>query len=210
MAFHETRFPDDISRGSGGGPERRVDIVTLRSGFEERNAIWADSRRSYDASLGIRDIDDLYEVIHFFEGRRGKLHGFRWKDWSDWKSCPPGDPVSAVDQVIGTGDGVNKIFQAKKIYSAGANEWTRDIKKLVTGSVRVSVNNVEKTITTDFTVDYNTGVITFVTAPPNTHTVKAGFEFDVPVRFNIDKLDISLEGFEAGSLPQIDIMEIRV
>ena len=63
MAFHEVRFPDDISRGARGGPERRTQVVELASGDEERNASWADSRRRYDAAYGIRRADDLAAVV---------------------------------------------------------------------------------------------------------------------------------------------------
>lgn len=210
MAFHETRFPDDISEGSTGGPERRTDVITLRSGFEQRNAVWANSRRRYDASLGIRDINDLYTVIEFFEARRGQLHGFRWKDWTDYKSGNPRSIVSSNDQVIGTGDGTTTQFQLKKIYSPGDDQWVREIKKPVPGTVRVGVNSVELTIVAQFNVDVTTGVVTFITPPANGHVITAGFQFDVPVRFASDALSLSVDAFEAGSLPQIEIMEIRV
>ena len=86
MAFHEVRFPDNISRGARGGPERRTQIVELASGDEERNASWANSRRRYDVAYGIRRADDLATVVAFFEARNGRLHGFRFKDWGDYKS----------------------------------------------------------------------------------------------------------------------------
>ena len=105
MAFHEVRFPDDISRGARGGPERRTQVVELASGDEERNASWANSRRRYDAAYGIRRADDLAAVIAFFEARNGRLHGFRWKDWGDYRSGLPSAPVTPIDQALGTGDG---------------------------------------------------------------------------------------------------------
>ena len=95
MAFHEVRFPDDISRGARGGPERRTQVVELASGDEERNASWADSRRRYDAAYGIRRADDLAAVVAFFEARNGRLHGFRWKDWGDWQLRPAVDAGDA-------------------------------------------------------------------------------------------------------------------
>ena len=105
MAFHEVRFPDDISRGARGGPERRTQIVELASGDEERNASWAGSRRRYDVAYGIRRADQLAAVVAFFEARNGRLHGFRYKDWADWKSCLPSETPASTDQPIGTGDG---------------------------------------------------------------------------------------------------------
>ena len=94
VAFHEVRFPTAIAFGASGGPERRTDIVTLGSGFEERNSRWADSRRRYNAGYGVRTLDDLHVVLAFFEERRGRLYGFRWLDRIDWKSCAPGLPTT--------------------------------------------------------------------------------------------------------------------
>ena len=208
MAFHEVRFPEDISKGSSGGPERRTDIVTLRSGFEQRNTIWADSRRSYDASLGIRDIDELYDVIEFFEGRMGMLHGFRWKDWADYKSGAPGTATTAFDVQIGVGTGAQTTFQLRKNYVSGLQTYSRVINKPVAGTVKIARNGTE--IFTGWTVDTTTGIVTFSVAPTAGHAIQAGFEFDVPVRFNMDKMTINMEAFEAGSAPAVDIIEIRV
>lgn len=210
MAFHEVQFPTDISAGSSGGPERLTDVVTLRSGHEQRNTIWANSRQRYDASMGIRNVDKLYETVEFFEARRGRLHGFRWKDWKDYKSKSPRSVVAFNDQQIGTGTGVLTTFQLSKTYSATSNPWVRNITKPVSGTVLIGKAGVQQTITTQFTVDTTTGIVTFLAAPANGQVITAGFEFDVPVRFDIDFLNVSLEAFEAGNLPQIDILEIRV
>ena len=100
MSFHEVRFPADLSFGAMGGPERRTDVVELSSGFEERNSPWAHSRRRYDAGLGLRGLDDIEQLLAFFEARHGQLYGFRWKDWADYRSCRPSGTVSPGDQVI--------------------------------------------------------------------------------------------------------------
>jgi len=114
MSFHDTRFPTGISRAASGGPERRTDVVALGSGAEERNARWADSRHSYNAGYGVKSLNDLHAVIAFFEERRGRLHGFRWRDPTDWKSCPPEAAPTALDQDIGLGDGLSVLFQLSK------------------------------------------------------------------------------------------------
>ncbi len=128
MAFHELRFPAGISLGATGGPERRTEIVVLGSGAEERNSRWADSKRSYNAGYGIKRVDDLHAVVAFFEERRRRLHGLRWKDWSDYKSCAPGASNSPLDQAIGTGDGANAAFQLVKTYGSACAPWTRTIR----------------------------------------------------------------------------------
>jgi uncharacterized protein (TIGR02217 family) len=207
MAFHEVRFPDNISRGARGGPERRTQIVELASGDEERNASWANSRRRYDVAYGIRRADDLAAVVAFFEARNGRLHGFRFKDWADYKSGLPSQAVTPTDQQIGTGTGSLQSFQLSKRYTSGAQTWVRTITKPVAGTVRVALGMVEQM--SGWTLDTATGVITFTTAPANGVIVRAGFEFDVPVRFDSDTLDVTLDFERLGSITSIPLLEIR-
>ena len=207
MAFHEVRFPDNISRGARGGPERRTQIVELASGDEERNASWANSRRRYDVAYGIRRADDLAAVVAFFEARNGRLHGFRFKDWADYKSSLPSQPIAPTDQQIGTGTGSQQSFQLSKRYISGAQTWVRTIGKPATGTVRVALGMVEQM--SGWTVDTTTGVITFATAPTGGVIVRAGFEFDVPVRFDSDTLDVTLDFERLGSITAIPLLEIR-
>jgi len=207
MAFLEVRFPDDISRGARGGPERRTQIVELASGGEERNASWANSRRRYDAAYGIRRADDLAAVVAFFEARNGRLYGFRWKDWADFKSCLPSQTPAATDQTTGTGDGTTTAFQLVKSYVSGAQTWTRMITKPVAGTVLVAIDGVEQT--TGWSVDTTTGLITFTAAPAAGSVITAGFEFDVPVRFDTDTLDVTLDIERLGSITSIPLIEVR-
>ena len=205
--FHEIRFPDDISRGARGGPERRTTIVELASGDEERNASWANSRRRYDVSYGIRRADDLAKVVAFFEARNGRLHGFRFKDWSDYRSCLPSQIPAATDQLIGTGDGTTTTFQLVKRYASGEQIWMRAITRPVAGSVTVALNGVPQEM--GWSVDPATGVVSFTAAPGNGVAITAGFEFDVPVRFDSDALDVTLDIERLGSITSIPLLEIR-
>ena len=211
MPFHEIRFPTAISFGASGGPERRTDIVVLGSGYEERNQRWADSRRRYDAGYGVKSLDDLETVIAFFEERRGRLHGFRWKDHADFKSCTASASPAASDQPIGTGDGMTAAFQLVKRYGSSFAPWTREIKKPVMGTL-LAVDGAAKVEGTDFTCDTTSGIITFEAGsiPASGAVVTAGFEFDVPARFDTDQLKINLDGFRHGSIPSIPIVEIRI
>ncbi|HHN73575.1 MAG TPA: TIGR02217 family protein [Thermopetrobacter sp.] len=207
MAFSEVRFPDDISRNARGGPERRTQIVELASGDEERNASWANSRRRYDAAYGIRRADDLAAVVAFFEARNGRLYGFRWKDWADYKSCLPSQTPAATDQTIGTGDGAKTAFQLVKTYTSGSQSWTRTIAKPVAGTVTLAVDGTVQS--SGWSVDTTTGLITFTNAPANGAAVTAGFEFDVPVRFDTDQLDVTLDIERLGSITSIPLIEVR-
>ncbi len=208
MAFDDIRFPVAVSRGATGGPERRTDIVVLGSGAEERNSRWADSRRRYNAGFGVKSLDDIHDVVRFFEERRGRLHGFRWKDHMDFKSCAPGETVSALDQQIGTGTGSLASFALVKRYGTGLRDYVRAITKPVPGSVVVAVDGIAAAA---FSVNALTGIVTFEAGslPAPGAIVTAGFHFDVPARFDSDQLRINFSHFAAGDIPDIPVVEIR-
>jgi uncharacterized protein (TIGR02217 family) len=210
MDFHEVRFPANLSFGSVGGPERRTEVVTLANGFEERNTPWAHSRRRYDAGVSMRSLDDVETLIAFFEARRGQLYGFRWKDWADFKSCAPNSQPHYEDQVIGTGDGDTAVFQLSKSYKSGGFSYVRPIQKPVKGSVRIGIHGDPLTETIHYEVDETTGLVTFATPPDIGAEVTAGFEFDVPVRFDIDRIQVSVASFKAGDVPNVPVVEVRV
>ncbi|WP_101068947.1 DUF2460 domain-containing protein [Roseovarius salinarum] len=210
MGFHEVRFPANLSFGSVGGPERRTDVVTLANGFEERNTPWAHSRRRYDAGVAMRSLDDIETLIAFFEARRGQMHGFRWKDWSDYKSGAALAEPAFEDQVIATGDDVTASFQLVKTYRSGAHTYERPIAKPVAGTVRIGLEGDAQQAGIHYTVDPATGVVTFAHPPNAGVRVTAGFEFDVPVRFDTDRIQTSVASFQAGDVPNVPIVEVRV
>ncbi len=210
MAFHETRFPANLSFGALGGPERRTEIVELANGHEERNSPWAASRRRYDAGTGLRALDDLEALIAFFEARHGMLHGFRWKDWGDYRSAPASQAITAFDQLIALGDGEQVTFQLRKTYASGAEEYHREIRKPVAGTVLAGVGADALTPGEDFTVDVTTGLVTFIRPPDAGAELRAGFEFDVPVRFDTDLIQLSVASFKAGEVPKVPVVEVRI
>lgn len=208
--FHEIRFPLDVALGSRGGPVRRTEVVTLASGREHRNSRWADSRRRYDAGLGIRTLDALAAVLAFFEERRGRLYGFRFHDRADHRSGLPSAEPTPFDQTLGTGDGAQTAFPLIKTYGAGHAPYRRAIAKPVAGSVRVAVAGVERVPEVDFSCDPATGLVVFAEPPPPGVAISAGYRFDVPVRFDTDELEIDFAAFEAGEIPRIPLIEILV
>ena len=209
-AFHEVRFPLDIALGSRGGPERRTDIVLTGSGREERNARWLNSRRRYEAGYGVKTLAAIQAVVDFFEERRGRLYGFRWRDRLDYKSCGPAGTLAPGDQLLGVGTGAQAAFQLVKTYGAAFAPYARVINKPVDLSVRVAVAGIEKAASVDFDVDATTGVVTFRAGriPAASAAVTAGFLFDVPARFDTDFLEVDLPAFEAGVIPRVPIIEI--
>ena len=209
MAFHDIRFPSNLSFGSLGGPERRTEIVTLASGHEERNTPWAQARRRYDAGLGLRSLDDVERLIAFFEARQGMLHGFRWKDWADFKSCPASRDVSALDQSLGFGDGARVGFGLTKTYVSGDWQTARQITRPVAGTVRVGVGGTELTEGEGWTLDQASGAVALRVQPAVGAEVTVGFEFDVPVRFDTDLIQVSVASFQAGDVPKVPVIEVR-
>ena len=198
MSFHEIRLPDNVERGARGGPAFNTTVIQLASGFEQRNGEWQFARHTFDIGYGIDDKEAYQAVQEFFLARRGRLFGFRFKDWSDYV---------ATTQPIGTGDGVLTQFQLSKTYSDAGGTYNRPITKPVSGTVRVFEDGVE---TMDFTVDTTTGVVTMNTAPALNVAMTATFEFDVPVRFETDEQTVQLSWEDAGSISAIQLVELRV
>lgn len=210
MNFHEVRFPTSLSFGSIGGPERRTEIITLSNGFEERNSPWSQSRRRYDAGMGMRSLDDLAAVFEFFETRSGQLFGFRWKDWSDFKSCAPSEEIEPTNQVIGVGDELETKFQLIKNYRSGTTVHQRTISKPVENLVKIAIAGDEFFEGTHFSIEYETGTVVFETPPSEGAEITAGFQFDVPVRFDTDRIECSVGAFSAGEIPSVPVVEVRV
>ncbi len=183
--------------------------MTLASGREHRNGRWADSRRRYEAGFGMRGLDALHAVLAFFEERRGRLYGFRFRDRVDSRSGPPGRPIGPLDQPLGTGDGATASFPLLKTYGSGFAPYRRRIAKPVAGSVRVAVAGREVE-PGGFACDPTTGLVTFAAGqvPPPGAAVTAGFSFDVPVRFDTDALTVDLAAFTAGEIPRVPLVEI--
>lgn len=206
MSFHETRLPARLAFGSTGGVERRTEVVTLASGYERRSTPWVAGRRRYLIGANLRSLDDMAALTDFFEARRGRLYGFRFRDFADFRSCAPGATPGPLDQSLGEGDGSRTAFALVKRYGEGDYGWVRTIAKPVAGTVRVAVDDVE---VEDFEVDPTTGVVTLAVTPAEGATVTAGFEFDTPVRFDADRIEVTLESFDAGRMAAVPLIEVR-
>ncbi|MEM9740399.1 MAG: DUF2460 domain-containing protein [Pseudomonadota bacterium] len=200
--FHDVRFPMAIAFGAVGGPERRTQILELASGGEHRNAVWSGSRRRFDVGGAIQSLDELHDIVAFFEARRGPLHGFRFRDFTDDRSGSPDQALSALDQTLGTGDGVQAEFPLVKMYG----DVVRRILKPVPGSVVVGLDGATQSL--GFQVDHATGTIVFGAPPAIGSTISAGFEFDCPVRFASDRIEASLEGVGTGRIAKVELIEL--
>lgn len=284
MSFLESpRFPEQLGRGSGGGPGYRTQINETISGREYRDVKWSYPRHRYNAANAVRTHAELEEILAFFHACMGRGYGFRFKDWLDYKSCLLAGTPTAVDQALGGGDGTTLTFQLVKTYTRGALSLVRQIKKPVDGTVLVGVSGVAQP--SRWSVDITTGIVTFAaniqkavtaatpanpvrltvgshglatgdtvylsgftgdwaalnglrkavakidsniisvpvdgsgfaayvsggqidTVPQAGEAVTAGFEFDVPCRFDTDELEITLELCRHGDV-DIPIVETK-
>jgi len=200
MAFIETRFPTDIAYGSAGGPEYSTDIVITHGGYEKRNANWAAARARYNVAHGVKTQAQLDTLIAFFRARKGRADGFRFKDWSDYQ---------AVDEYLGEGDGQNTEFQLQKHYTSGSVTEVRAISKPVSGTLQVYIDGVLQAGSA-YNASYSNGIVEFDEAPQEGAIITASFEFDVPVRFDTDRLSATLDNYGSHSWNDIPLIEIRV
>lgn len=203
-AFHDVRLPFAISLGAVGGPERLTEITRLTSGREHRNTPWQHSRRRWDIGIAVQHIDDVQELIAFFEARRGRFHSFRFRDPLDHKSASASQAITALDQALGTGDGSRVRFDLSKHYESGGQVWRRPITRPLAETVEVAVDGA----VTPVSLDVMTGECRFAEPPAAGAVITAGFEFDCVVRFDTDRLDIALDHVRAGQVPAIALVEV--
>lgn len=205
MTFHDVQLPSDVEKGSGGGPEFNTIVLPLATGFEKRNIQWSQARAKYNIGYGIQTKANFTLVLDFFYARFGRAHSFRFKDWGDFEMAR---------QVIGATDGSTATFQVFKRYTSGALDYDRTIEKIVLDSESVWVNNVSITEgggAGEYALNDLTGVLTLgaTLAAQSGTDVEVLCEFDVPVRFDVDKFDVTLETFDAGAIPNLPVIEVR-
>ena len=204
QAFDDVLYPLALGRDAGVSAEFSTSVAVTASGHERRGSQWSDARLHFDVGPGIRSEAELGTLIAFFRARRGAARGFRLCDPFDFSSHGMTGVPAAGDQLIGIGDGLAARFRLCKRYD-GPEPQERPITRPRTGSVAVSVDGVA---VTEWALEAG-GWIVFATAPPVGSEVRAGFLFDVPVRFASDRLDVTGAAFAAGEAPSVPLVEIR-
>ncbi|MFC4353049.1 DUF2460 domain-containing protein [Fodinicurvata halophila] len=210
--FDDVAFPLALARGSEGGPEFSTAIVETASGREQRNQNRAAARLRFNAARGLRSAADRDLLMDFFYARRGRARAFPLRDWADYKSCPTTQAVSPTDQLLGHGDGVRRRFALVKRYGAGAASYQRRITLPQVDSLRVALDGVEvdgAEVTAGWSVDRLAGELVFDSAPAAGVELRAGFIFDVPVRFDSDRLEVSWlapGGHEVAEVPLVEVI----
>jgi hypothetical protein len=233
--FHNTRFPLQISFGAVGGPEFFTMVSTSGGGHEQRDVKWTNARRKWDVAHGLKDQEDLDELMAFFLARQGKGYPYRFRDWIDFCSdmtnligadagygspedpdtLPPIGvltPVTVLDVDGDVPDGIEVDFQLRKTYDGGGGiTVSRDVTHPVSDvdGVRIFIDAVEQDNPTDYSYDDETGIVTFTSAPGVGEVVTADFFFDVPVRFDVDAMPVSITHFDTHDWDAIDVIELR-
>ena len=209
MAFHDVRLDPQISHGAKGGPSWRTTVITTGSGFESRNSEWARPKAKWDVSHILESAQKRADLLAFFHARRGSAHGFRFKDWIDYY-VGMGFPNGVIEytgyQQFATGNGSATTFQLTKTYSDGGGSFVRKITRPVSGTVKIYVGGVLQA--SGVTINYSTGVVTFASAPANAALIQWAGQFDVPVRFMSDEMDIDILCPTYGEWGSIGIVEI--
>lgn len=217
MAFYEHRLPTDIERRTLGGPQFSTSVLFTESGFEKRNINWSKIRGRWDISSALmyenkpsgETRTDVEAIRSLFAAQEGRAHGFRFKDFGDFNIGDFANPTTD-NQSIGTGDTVETVFQVFKTYTFGAITYDRNpITRIVSGAVAVLLDDVVKSDPGDYSIDLDTGLITFTSPPGGSVDVQVALEYDNPVRFDIDHLEISEELASLGAIPSIPLVELR-
>lgn len=202
MAFDEVQFPAGISRGATGGPTFQTVVITTASGAEQRIALWERGRAVWDVSHALRTPAQAHELLSFFLARQGRLRGFRFKDWADYSTDQPVPGMKFTTAALSS-----TTFQLQRTYSSGGQTYTRKVTKPVAGTVRLYDTGGQE-ITTGWTLNAATGVVTFAVAPGFTPTWRG--EYDVPARFDVDQMQMTLDDAEIRSWERIPIVEVLV
>lgn len=205
-AFDDVAFPLEIGLDAEVSATFSTEVVTTSSGHEQRNASWASGRLRFDAGPGVRSESDVQTLLDFFRARRGAAKAFRFADPFDHSSHLMTGAPAPADVMIGTGDGVQTEFELVKLYGGGPDAERRRITRPRPGSLRLAVGGEEQA--TGWLLA-DKGVVSFDVAPTPGARITAGFLFDVPVRFESDRLDVSAHGFAAGAVPHVPLIEVR-
>lgn len=208
--FDNVNFPIAIGREASVQTEFSTAVVESASGHEQRMIDWSNARMRFDAGPGVRSEEDVTALIAFFRARQGRAKVFRFRDPFDGSSSSDGSPVTPFDQPLGTGTGLATRFGLAKYYGGEGAVHTdaqrRPVTRPVPGTIRVGVDGVEMT---SGWVDFGMGVVMFDEAPPKGAVITVGFEYDVPVRFASDVLEVSRATFRAGEIPSVPLIEVR-
>lgn len=172
MAFIDTRLNSRYRYGFVGGPAWNTLDIRMASGKSRRKKQWAMPHHRYTANYATLNEAEKNQLLHAFMVSGGAFAAFRFKDWNDY---------TAIDEVIGTGDGTSSPMQLVKTYVFGPSSFTRTITLPLNAVLRDEDGN-----TLTVTVDPLTGLVTPASPWPSSKDISWTGEFDVRVKFKDD------------------------
>ena len=213
MTFHNVRLPTGYQYSSQFGAGFQTVIQQTASGHEVRIARQSQGKHRFRLRKQLQGNAEMAALKDFGVRMRGALDSFRVKDVSDFTTAADGVSAHLITDVqIGNGDGSKQAYQLVKWYNFGlTGAYPRTMTLPVAGTVLVAVGAAPQTLGVDFTLTDPGGVITFTVAPGLGVPITAGFEFDVPARFEktMDQwTSISSDGTNLWSLPTLDLVEV--
>lgn len=202
-------FPEAISYGASGGPEFSTNVVRGRSGREARNINWQHPLRRWEVGRYAYDQGLITELLAFWHVVAGRAYSFRFRDWTDHAAggqdgpdgFEVGTPVS-----IGTGNGTATTFQLVKSYAFGGQTYSRTIRKPMSGAKIYLAGVLQES---GYTINSETGVVTFTTAPSNGVAVAWAGMFWIEARFDSDAPGFTFESLSSVEMPSIMVQEVR-
>lgn len=193
------RLPEQLEAGASAKPRYSTEIVSTDGGWEVRNSRWAYPKHEFSFSLspGTKDDEWLTVFRNLFYAAGGSAEAFLFKHWSDFEG---------LDEEIGTGDGIETEFQLVKNYTAGAITRERKITRPVEDTVVIFADSV---VVPGASVDYSTGIVTITPAPALNVKITADFEFDIPVRFEDDEIELLGLTHDLDQPVSLVLLEVR-
>ena len=207
--FHFTNLPTMLAYGAVSVAAFATDVVTNGSGHEYRNGLWSKPRRNYRLAGGPRPFDELISLQEFFEARRGRLHGFMWRDWADNSTAQAGAELSNADTMLVASDSALKHFVFTKLYGDGDTQYRRKILLPDADTILLARDGAALTRNRDFTFEQQSGEIVLETPLDSASRLTGGCQFYIPVRFDIDALHIERLGEKLGRTDDIPLVELR-
>jgi len=217
--FRDVYIPDDVPGFPClSSPRFNTRIPTVDSGAEGVNQRWESPLYAFSLPQAVREHDVFEQIRDHWLIMRGPAHTFPFRDPLDFASVPLQEPnevptISGMDQTLGVGDGINRDFQLVKKYTRGGFDYIRTIYHPVLSTVIVTVNGVDPGTLQDpltYTVDRLTGVVQFTPAPNPSAVIRAGFLYDVEVRFESDNaFDGILHTFHISGFADLNFVEVR-
>lgn len=207
-----------VDLGASGGPTFSTEVIRTDNGAESRTPRWTDPLRQFNLGNQVVNMTQKDQLLAFFYKVQGRYMGFRFRDWTDWTT-------RSVQQFLGTGNGVQTVWQLRKSYSAtgyagGAGDPYRTITLPVANTTQVYKDGVLQTGSSGgvpaVSVSTTTGLVTFGAwnTPGVGAVITATFDFDTPARFDTDTLDFTMVAhrtgdketlFQLGSCPLVEV-----